>query len=258
MSTETLLQLAVLALIDSTSIGTLVIPLWLLLRRGSRALAGKVLLYLGVVAAFYLALGVLLISGGRVIVERYGDAVGAALEAPGLRWVALAAGVGLIVYGFSGPWSKAEREKAAAEKAARRGPEGGWGARIDRALRTPWALVGLGVVAGLLEVPTMLPYLAASGLIVASRAAFPVQLGVLALYCVVMVVPALVLLGARVLLGDRADAWFGRVAERLGGYVSESAKWIAAIGGILIVRWASSGPDGVGLGQLFPALFGGG
>ncbi|WP_394159663.1 GAP family protein [Galactobacter valiniphilus] len=258
MSLETLLQLAVLALIDSTSIGTLVIPLWLLLRRGNRALAGKVLLYLGVVAAFYLALGVLLISGGRVIVEHYGDAVGAALEAPGLRWVALAAGVGLIVYGFSGPWSKTEREKAAAEKAARRGPEGGWGARIDRALRTPWALVGLGIVAGLLEVPTMLPYLAASGLIVASGAAFPVQLGVLALYCLVMVVPALVLLGARVLLGDRADAWFGRVAEKLGGYVSESAKWIAAIGGILIVRWASSGPDGVGLGQLFPALFGGG
>jgi hypothetical protein len=257
MSIDTLAQLAVLALIDSTSIGTLVIPLWLLLRRG-RALAAKVLFYLAVVAAFYYALGVLLISGGRALVEGYGEVVGSVLQTPGFRWAALAAAVALIVYGFSGPWSKEERDKAAALKAAQRGPEGGWGARIDRALRHPGALVGLGVVAGLLEVPTMLPYLAASGLLVGSGAAFPVQLGVLALYCLVMILPALLLLFARLALGTRADAWFERVAAKLGGMVSESAKWIAAIGGILMLRWASSGPDGVGVGDVFPTLFGGG
>lgn len=255
MNFETLAQLTVLALIDSTSLGTLVIPLWLLLRRGTRGLARKVWLYLAVVAGFYLALGVVLVTGGRAVVENYGDAVSGFLEAPGLRWLALAAAVGLIIYGFSGPWSKEAREQAAAARRERKGPDGGWGRRIDAALQRPGSLVALGLVAGLLEVPTMLPYLAASGLIVGSGAPFGVQLTVLALYCLVMVLPAAVLLGVRLALGSRADAWFERVAGKLAGYVSESAKWIAAIGGILLLRWASSGPDGVGLGKLVGELF---
>ena len=43
-------QLAVLALIDSTSIGTLLIPLWLLLRPDAKRLMPRILLYLGVLA----------------------------------------------------------------------------------------------------------------------------------------------------------------------------------------------------------------
>src|SRR5690606_13354204 len=47
-----LIPLAVLALIDSTSFGTLLIPLWLLLSPG-RPSPHRVLLFLGTVAAFY-------------------------------------------------------------------------------------------------------------------------------------------------------------------------------------------------------------
>ena len=49
-------SLAALALIDSTSFGTLLIPIWLLLAPG-RVRAGRMLVYLGTIAVFYFAVG---------------------------------------------------------------------------------------------------------------------------------------------------------------------------------------------------------
>lgn len=295
METNTALQLAVLALIDSTSIGTLVIPIWLVLRRSTRRLGAKLGLYLATLGSFYFVLGLVLLAGGGALVQGYGEGLRSLAAGPGFRWVALMAGIALIAYGFSGPWSRADKEKAAHARARRAGvhapadvpvtagvpvpvggaghraeaesaddaasltiAQAGWGRRIDAALRHPAGLVGLALVAGLLEVPTMLPYLAASGLLVSTGLPFGAQAAALALYCALMLVPALVLLVLRRLLGARADAWFGRVGAKLGGYARESAKWVAAIAGILVVRWAATGPDGVGLGELFGGLVGGG
>ena len=64
MSIELLGSLAVLALIDSTSFGTLVIPVWLMLAPG-RIRPQRVLVFLVTVAVFYLAVGVALLSGVR-------------------------------------------------------------------------------------------------------------------------------------------------------------------------------------------------
>ena len=60
--------LAVLALIDSTSFGTLLIPIWLMLAPG-RLRPGRMLLYLGTIYGFYLILGILLALGASAIVE---------------------------------------------------------------------------------------------------------------------------------------------------------------------------------------------
>ena len=63
-------SLVVLALIDATSIGTLVIPIWLLLRRDYRRAIPRVLLYLGLLAGFYWAIGLLLRSGFQLAYSR--------------------------------------------------------------------------------------------------------------------------------------------------------------------------------------------
>lgn len=55
-------SLAVLALIDSTSFGTLLIPIWLLLHPG-RIRSGRILVFLFTVAAFYFAVGVAVVLG---------------------------------------------------------------------------------------------------------------------------------------------------------------------------------------------------
>src|SRR5690606_2493583 len=57
-----LLSLAVLALVDSLSIGTLLIPVFLLVSPG-RVRVGRVLLYLTTIAVFYLAVGLLFLWG---------------------------------------------------------------------------------------------------------------------------------------------------------------------------------------------------
>ena len=260
MATESLIQLVILALIDSTSIGTLIIPLWLLLRRETTGLGWKVLLYLAALTAFYFLIGVLLLSGGRALVEGFGGDLDVLLSSPVLRFGALVVAVGLLIYGFSGPWSREQREAAKAQRSASaKGGQGGWGRRIDAALRRPAGLLGLALLAGVLELPTMLPYLAASGIIVASGLGFGAQIGVLAGYCLVMIVPALLLLAARLALGSRADAAFTRLGAKLGDAAAETAKWVAAIVGILLVRWACTGPDGLRLpepiGQVFGWIF---
>lgn len=60
MSLGLLLSLAGLALVDSTSIGTLFIPIWLLLAPG-RVSVRRILVYLGTIAAFYFAVGLVLV-----------------------------------------------------------------------------------------------------------------------------------------------------------------------------------------------------
>ena len=79
MSTATAASLVGLALVDSTSFGTLLIPVWLLLAPG-RTRWGRVLLYLGTVAVFYLALGVALSAGAGPLLPEHREHHGQVLE----------------------------------------------------------------------------------------------------------------------------------------------------------------------------------
>ena len=97
-------------------------------------------------------------------------------------------------------------------------------------------LVGLALGAGLLEVATMLPYLAAVGLLSASDLGAVAQGGVLAGYCLGMVLPALVLLGLRL----RAARWVQPLLVRVGAWLersgAETTAWVAGIVGCLLAR----------------------
>ena len=69
MSSALCAPLVVLALIDGTSFGTLVIPIWLMLAPG-RLRAGRILLYLFTIAVFYLLLGVVLTLGAMAFLDQ--------------------------------------------------------------------------------------------------------------------------------------------------------------------------------------------
>ena len=121
MNIELLAPLVLLALIDSTSFGTLLIPLWLMLAPG-RPRPGRILLFLGTVAAFYLLLGIALLLGASTLFDMLQEAG----NSQPLRIAQLAAGVGLMALGvFMEPWTKAGKERRAARRAdtlARSGP----------------------------------------------------------------------------------------------------------------------------------------
>ncbi|ACQ78609.1 hypothetical protein Bcav_0345 [Beutenbergia cavernae DSM 12333] len=308
MTPELLGQLAVLALIDSTSFGTLLIPIWLMLAPG-RLRAGRVLVFLGTVGTFYFVLGLALLAGATALYGR----LGGWLESPTAGYLQLALGVGLFVASFyigrkkkgddaadptakpgrlsrwraramgadaavvggagavsgsgAAPNATAGSGGAAGSTAGSPGamssttgsggaagayaapastvPTGAYAAPAPtgalttdrRAARSSLlALMGLALGAALIESASMIPYLTAIGLMTGADLQTPTAVGVLALYCAVMLLPALVILGARIL----AAGLVRRPLEKLEGWMTRSAAettaWIVGILGFLIAR----------------------
>lgn len=253
MTSNPELSLIILALVDATSIGTLVIPLWLLLR-GRREVIPKVLAYLAVIAGFYWVIGVLLRSGlllidTSIFEHRFFQIAGVVL------------GVLLIIWAL-GYRTDAQKEAAARKKAGSRAAGGAEPAgqlkteevprrlrgKLGKALDTRTGLVALALFAGLLELPTMLPYLAAVGVMQGTGWSMGLQLIALAGYCLVMILPALALAGLKALAGARIEEWLSRTGAKAAGYAQESLGWVVGVGGYLLIRACLEGAD---LGALF-------
>ncbi|QAY62098.1 hypothetical protein ET495_01030 [Xylanimonas allomyrinae] len=222
--------LVVLALVDSLSFGTLLVPVWLLMAPG-RLRPRRILVYLGAVAVAYAGIGVVLMTGGRFLL----DGRSGLLDTTPALYARLVVGVVLFVLSFALD-TKAARARAA-ERATRSGRLSRW---RERAMTDGAAtgLVGLAVVAVLAEAASMLPYLAATGIIVTETTDWLVALAVLGAYCLVMITPALVLTAGRVLAGSRVepplrrlDAWLTRTAHG-------TTMWIIGIAGFLLATRA--------------------
>lgn len=258
--------LVVLALIDSTSFGTLLIPVWLLLAPG-RLRAGRVLVYLGTVAAFYLAVGIVVLLGAGAFLDRFGDA----LDTRAAAIVQLLLGIGLFALSFRFDSKRAAKRDARAAAAApatvgarpsvpgeapggepetasapRPGRLSRWreralgieadaaGAGAVRTRPSVLPLMGLALGAVAIEVGTMLPYLAAIGLLTTSDVGWPATGGILAAYCVVMVAPALLLLLGRLVAARAVDPLLRRLDAWLTKNATDMTGWVLGILGVLL------------------------
>ncbi|WP_019872343.1 GAP family protein [Salinispora oceanensis] len=221
-------SLVVLALIDSTSFGTLLIPIWMMLAPG-RLRPSRLLVFLATVAACYLVLGVVLLVGAAALL----DEVRPVLETTPFRVVQLAVGIGLVGLGLVIGWKRGSAE-----------PQPGrllrWRERAMGGRESTPALVGLALAAVTLEATTMLPYLAAIGLLGASALTLPASVAVLAGYCVVMVLPALVLLAARLVAAGLVQPVLAAVNRWMVRHAAETTGWIVGIIGILLARDAAN------------------
>lgn len=269
--------LAVLALVDSTSFGTLLIPVWLLLAPG-RLRTGRILLFLGTVAVFYFGAGLAILFGAGFVINNFSDL----FESRGLSVLLLIVGIALLAWSFrletQAKREKAERASArhtggstagSTDTAGNAGFSGSTGAAGNPAAGVAgvlpaasgqaapngrlaqWrqkavgtgatrgggavALVGLALGATTIELATMLPYLGAIGLISTSGMQWPLPGAVLAAYCVLMVVPALVLLAARLFAARRVDP----LLRKLDGFLSRTStntlSWITGILGVVLI-----------------------
>lgn len=235
MDLALLLSLAALALVDSLSVGTLLVPIFFLLAPGG-VRAGRVLLYLVAIAAFYLVVG-LAIAGGATWVT---DAVAGVGESGPVTWAQLVLGVallgGALVFGRSAPKPGTPEAEAILGR-----PPGRLARWRDAAMHDGGgaALVGVAVGAGVLELATMLPYLGAIGLL--TQAALPLSqlAAVLAGYCAIMIAPALVLLLGRVALRRVVEPPLQRLARWLQLNSAENTAWIVGIVGFLLAREAA-------------------
>jgi hypothetical protein len=218
-----------LALLDSSSVGTLGVPVWMLVQQRVRVAA--VLTYLAAVAAFYWVLGVVLLSGLDAVGGLGGGAAGLAGARP-LAWAQLGLGAALVLLSFAVDSTPARERRARRRPGPRRVP------RWTRTVVGPEATLGsvavLAVGAGVVEAASMLPYLGAVGILTTSGVTL--AWGALALlgYVVVMITPALLLLGARLLAAGAAL----RVLARLDGWLQRSTDevlgWVVGIVGALL------------------------
>ena len=229
MDAATLAGLAVLALVDSTSVGTLVLPLVLLTQPVVRP--RRVVLYLATVGAFYLALGVALLAGATWLV----DAGGGALTSTPAHVVQAVLGAGLIALSF-----RYDAEPVARRRAAR----GGTPTRLERwwasasaagEHASARATLTLALGAALVEAASMLPYLAAVGIIATSAPGAPAAGAVLLGYVAVMLAPATVLLAVRLAAGERLAAPLTRTREWVRARTAGALGTVIGLAGLLLL-----------------------
>lgn len=217
------LPLAGLALVDSLSAGTLVIPIALIFmwRRVRVGLLGT---YLATIATAYFGLGVALLLGFDAAVTR----VSGVSETDWFRWVTLVLGAGLFVFGVFSPNPK---KHTATQSAGAEVPEGRASRLAKSASLSVTGMVGLALGAAVVEAATMLPYLGAMGIIQSMSFGFSGKVALIAGYCIIMILPAILV---AVIAGAAGPAIFPRL-ERAMRRLEYEAKvtllWIAAIVG---------------------------
>ncbi|AMB58989.1 GAP family protein [Microterricola viridarii] len=239
------LALGGLALVDSASFGTLLIPLWLLLVPG-RLRPTRILLYLGTIVAFYFAVGLAIMAGASVLradLARF-------LAATPVIWVQFLLGVGLVIGSFLIDTKKSGVEpgritvwRARAMGVSGAGPAGpalgGAGAPGTVRDTSMLPLMTLALTAAGIELASMLPYLAGITLITGANVGWAACVGLLAAYCLVMVLPALLALAARLFAAGAVEPLLQRLSGWLSKNAAETTAWIVGIIGFLLARDAA-------------------
>ncbi len=231
------LGLVLLALVDSTSMGTLVIPVILLVvgQGGALRIAGRTLLYLAVIGVFYLLLGVALLAGLLPLIDAFGHLLGS----PPVMVALAALGLALVIYSFRIDPTAIAKRGGDPEASARR-----WTARARRASGRPAVLIALALLAGVIEAVSMIPYLAAMGILAEMGVGLVRGALILTGYCAVMVLPAVVLCGVRAALGNRADAVLERAHDWAVKNATSAFSWaVGIIGAIVLLNTAGPALD---------------
>ncbi|GAA2123091.1 GAP family protein [Kocuria atrinae] len=243
---ETVGVLTVLALVDSTSFGTLLIPIWLLMAPG-RLKLGRLLVYLATVVTAYFAIGVVIMLGATAFLDVFGEA----LETRTAYIIQLVLGIGLVILSYvMDPGTKRAKRRAAERAAAgdAASSPGGrisrWRARILGADGAPTdaragagslaALIGLALVGVSLEVATMVPYLAGIGIISSTSPSLAISLLMLAGYCLVMIAPAVILTLGRLVARNALERPLSALDRWLTKNARSTTAWIIGIVGVLL------------------------
>ncbi|WP_254547434.1 GAP family protein [Halomarina pelagica] len=228
MDAALITALFALALIDSTSLGTLFIPIWLLLQP-KRVTTSRLLTYLTTIAGFYFVIGIALMMGAASLAQ----ALTGVLDRTTTLYLQLAIGIGLVV--LSGYFWLRQRLTDSADKTDR------WQTRVADQSSSTRGIAGLALLAGVLELTMMLPYLGAIGMLTTSDIGWSVRILLLSGYALIMIVPALVLFVIRSLVHEQVEPWLERLNKWIGKQADEATVWVPAVVGFLVVYSAAGG-----------------
>ncbi|MBL3698625.1 GAP family protein [Leucobacter luti] len=227
--------LAILALVDGLSIGTLVIPLFLIIAPG-RPRTGRVALYLATITAFYFAIGVLFTLGLVSVI----DVARGLVDSTAGQTLLLVAGLALLIGGIAIGVADSRRRTESGGALPTSGRLVTWRGRLLDERATGGAVMGVAIAAGVIEIAGMLPYLLGMTMLAGAQIEQGGRIALLAGYCLVMIVPALALLGARVVAARAVEAPLRRFSGWLQRTGPENTAWLLGIVGFLLARMAAT------------------
>ncbi|QVQ51547.1 GAP family protein [Spiractinospora alimapuensis] len=211
-----------LSLLDSTSFGTLLIPLWLLLTPG-RVRVGNVARYLVTIGAFYFVAGVAIAAGATTALDTLQGTFDGLPEQP-MRVAQLVIGLGVVALSY---WLEARAKRTQGQP----GRLAQWRDRAMTETGSGGGMTRLAVIAATLEVLTMLPYLVAIGILASADLGAPRFALGLAGYCVVMCLPAVALTILRVVGHERVEPTLRRISDFFARNSAKAVGWtVGAIG----------------------------
>ncbi|MBY0159807.1 GAP family protein [Paenibacillus lautus] len=211
MTTELLLSVGALSLLDTLSPATLGVTVYLLLTERDRLIT-RLWVYLFTVAGFYFLVGAALMLGLDAVLQ----SVTGIFQNRTVSWVMAVTGGVLFAASFFVPTKKTTEPRRPRSKSL-------------------GAMIGLGFTTSLLEVATALPYFAAIGLMTSAQLT-PVQwVPILAAYNVIMVLPPLLLLVLHLAFGRMMQRPLEKLRLKIAQSSGSVLSWVLCIAGLILV-----------------------
>ncbi|EEM13735.1 hypothetical protein CN535_22730 [Bacillus pseudomycoides] len=211
MSTELLLLIGGLALLDTLSPATLGVTVYLLLTDKER-LTKRLLVYLLTIAGFYFAVGVSLMLGLDFLLE----IISGVFQNRIVSWTFFIIGVILFIASFYVPTKKSSDLPAPKSKSI-------------------LSMVALGFTTSLIEVGTAFPYFAAIGIMTTSNLSWVEWSSILAGYNFIMVLPSLVLFLFYLLFGRWMQTSLEKLRVKIANNTGSTLSWIMCIVGLILI-----------------------
>jgi len=211
VSTELLLLIGGLALLDTLSPATLGVSVYLLLTDKEK-LTKRLLVYLLTVAGFYFAVGVSLMLGLALLLENISDVFQNRI----VSWTVFIIGAILFIASFYVPTKKNSDLPSPKSKSI-------------------LSIVALGFTTSLIEVGTAFPYFAAIGIMTTSNLSWMEWSSILAGYNFIMVMPSLLLFLFYLLFGRRMQKPLKKLRVKIANNTGSALSWIMCIVGIILI-----------------------
>ncbi|MED1403976.1 MULTISPECIES: GAP family protein [Bacillus cereus group] len=211
MSTELLLLIGGLALLDTLSPFTLGVTVYLLLTDKER-LTKRLLVYLLTIAGFYFAVGVSLMLGLDFLLE----IISGVFQNRIVSWTFFIIGVILFIASFYVPTKKSSDLPTPKSKSI-------------------LSMVALGFTTSLIEVGTAFPYFVAIGIMTTSNLSWVEWSSILAGYNFIMVLPSLVLFLFYLLFGRWMQTSLEKLRVKIANNTGSALSWIMCIVGLILI-----------------------
>lgn len=211
MSTELLLLIGGLALLDTLSPAIFGVTVYLLLTDKER-LTKRLLVYLLTVAGFYFAVGVSLMLGLGFLLE----IISGVFQNRIVSWTVFIIGAILFIASFFVPTKKNSELPVPKSKKV-------------------LSMVALGFTTSLIEVGSAFPYFAAIGIMTTSNLSWMEWSFILAGYNFIMVLPSLVLYICYLLFGQWMQNPLNKLRMKIANSTGSALSWIICIVGLILI-----------------------